>query len=76
MADESVPMLWGGFRMTASVDVDDAAADGVMYALGDWFGGYALFATAGIVSFAFARAVDTLELTHTTHSHRDNTRSP
>ncbi len=63
VADESVPMLWGGFRMTAVVDVDDVAADGVIYALGDWFGGYALYATGGIVSFAFARAVDTLELT-------------
>ncbi len=63
VADESVPMLWGGFRMTAVIVVDDVAADGVIYALGDWFGGYALFATGGIVSFAFARAVDTLELT-------------
>ena len=61
--DESVPMLWGGFRMIAAVDVDGVAADGVIFALGDWFGGYAVFATGGIVSFAFARAVDTLELT-------------
>ena len=40
--DESVPMLWGGFRMIAAVDVDGVAADGVIFALGDWFGGYAV----------------------------------
>ena len=30
--------------MTADVDDDGAADDGVVFALGDWFGGYALYA--------------------------------
>ena len=42
--DESVPLLWGGFRLTAAVEMT-AAADGVICALGDWFGGYALYAS-------------------------------
>ena len=41
--DESVPLLWGGFRMTADVDAGPATPDGVICALGDWFGGYALY---------------------------------
>jgi arylsulfatase len=62
VSDESVPLLWSGFRMTADIDAD-ASADGVVFALGDWFGGYALYAVGGFVSFTFARAVDVLELT-------------
>jgi len=61
VCDESVPLLWGGFRMTADVDAD-APATGVILALGDWFGGYALYAVDGRVHFTFARSVDTLEL--------------
>ncbi|HEY2428534.1 MAG TPA: arylsulfatase, partial [Acidimicrobiales bacterium] len=38
--DEAVPMLGGGFRITASVVVPDAHAEGVLCALGDWNGGY------------------------------------
>ena len=59
--DESVPLLWGGFRVTADVDAPDAAG-GVVFALGDRFGGYALYLVAGRVHFSFARSVDTLEL--------------
>ncbi len=40
VADESVPLLWGGFRMTAAVDTGPGTDDGVIFALGDWFGGY------------------------------------
>jgi arylsulfatase len=61
VCDESVPLLWGGFRMTAEVDAD-AGAEGVIFALGDWFGGYAMYAVDGRVHFSFARSVDTLEL--------------
>ncbi|HEY3842171.1 MAG TPA: arylsulfatase [Acidimicrobiales bacterium] len=60
--DESVPPLWGGFRLTAEIEAPGAATQGVVCALGDWFGGYALYVTDGIVRFAFARAADALEL--------------
>jgi arylsulfatase len=33
-----------------------------MCALGDWFGGYALYALAGRVHFTFARSADAIEL--------------
>ena len=62
VADESVPMLWGGFDITADIDTDRDAADGVVFALGDWFGGYALYLVGGRAHFTFARAADTLEL--------------
>ncbi len=60
--DESVPLLWGGFTITASFEPDSDAAEGVVYAMGDWFGGYALYLRAGIVHFTFARAADVLQL--------------
>ena len=59
--DESVPLLWGGFHMTAYVDLP-GGADGVVFALGDWFGGYALYALGGRLHFTFARAADAIEL--------------
>ena len=62
VADESIPLLWGGFRMTAAIDSGPGTADGVIFALGDWFGGYALYAVGGVVHFTFARAADALEL--------------
>ena len=62
VADESVPLLWGGFAMTADVEVGEDPADGVVFAIGDWFGGYALYAVTGAVHFTFARSADVLEL--------------
>ena len=62
VADESVPMLWGGFDITADIDTDGDTAGGVVFALGDWFGGYALYLVGGRPHFTFARAADTLEL--------------
>jgi arylsulfatase len=62
VTDESLPLLWGGFRMTADVETGPGVADGVIFALGDWFGGYALYVVAGVPHFTFARAVDVLEL--------------
>jgi arylsulfatase len=59
--DESVPLLWGGFRLTAAVETPEAG-DGVICALGDWFGGYALYASEGAVHFTFARSADAIEL--------------
>ncbi|HTU38732.1 MAG TPA: arylsulfatase, partial [Acidimicrobiales bacterium] len=62
VTDESVPLLWGGFRMTAGIETGPLPTDGVVLALGDWFGGYALYVTDGLVHFTFARAADALEL--------------
>ncbi|HVT42608.1 MAG TPA: arylsulfatase [Acidimicrobiales bacterium] len=62
VTDESVPLLWGGFKMTADVDVASPRAEGVVCALGDWFGGYALYLVDGRAHFSFARAEDTLDL--------------
>ncbi len=61
IADESVPLLWGGFHLTADVEVPNDAV-GVICALGDWFGGYALYALDGTVYFTFARSADAIEL--------------
>jgi arylsulfatase len=62
VTDESVPMLWGGFNIVADIDTDREGAEGVVFALGDWFGGYALYLVGGRAHFTFARATDTLEL--------------
>ncbi len=65
VTDESIPMLWGGFDMTADIDAGPEPADGVVLAIGDWFGGYALYGVQGVLHFTFARSVDTLELVAT-----------
>ena len=62
VADESVPLLWGGFDMTADIDLGPGGTDGVVYALGDWFGGYALYLVGGRAHFTFARGAGPLEL--------------
>jgi arylsulfatase len=55
-------MLFGGFRITAEV-VAAEASEGVLLALGDWNGGYALFAAGGHLAFTVSRAGELLELT-------------
>ena len=50
-------MLGVPFEITAVVDVP-AAAEGVLCALGDWNGGYALYVSAGRLGFAFSRGGD------------------
>ena len=60
--DESVPLLWGGFRMTAAIDAVGDDTHGVICAMGDWFGGYALYVLDGRVNFTFSRAGDALQL--------------
>ncbi len=62
--DESVPLLWGGFVLTADVDAIGPETEGVVCALGDWFGGYALYVVDGVVNFTFSRAADALHLEH------------
>jgi arylsulfatase len=48
--------------MVAAIDSGPGTDDGVIYALGDWFGGFALYVVAGVAHFTFARAADALEL--------------
>ncbi len=57
ICDESVPMLAGGFRLTADVDLAEDTT-GVICALGDWNGGYALYALVGELVFAISLAGD------------------
>jgi arylsulfatase len=60
--DESVPMLWGGFRITADVEVPGGEPTGVLCALGDLHGGYALFVDRGRLVFTYSRAGEILEV--------------
>ncbi len=64
--DEVIPFLVGGFRATADVDVpvDGAGggADGVLFAMGDWNGGYALFVDEGRLVFCAANPAFTTEV--------------
>jgi arylsulfatase len=60
--DESVPLLWGGFTLAAEIESFGAETEGVICAMGDWFGGYALYVVEGVPHFTFARAADALEL--------------
>ena len=60
--DESIPLLWGGFEITADIDTIGAGTEGVVCAIGDWFGGFALYLTDGSVHFTFARSADVLHL--------------
>ncbi|QKG22935.1 arylsulfatase [Actinomadura verrucosospora] len=56
--DESLPLLTGGFTLTADVDIADGGADGVVCALGDRIGGFVLHAVGGRLAFACSRAGD------------------
>jgi len=57
VVDESLPMLFGGFTLRADVTVGAGAGDeGVLCALGDWNGGFALFLKGSSLFFAYARA--------------------
>jgi arylsulfatase A-like enzyme len=60
--DESIPLLWGGFQLTAEFESDGAHTHGVICALGDRFGGYAMVINEGTVSFTVARAADALRV--------------
>jgi arylsulfatase len=55
--DDSVPRLFGGFRLTAAVDAADAP-EGVLCAFGDWTNGFAFYVRDGLLVFALNRAGD------------------
>jgi arylsulfatase A-like enzyme len=62
VCDESLPILLRGFRITAEVDAA-TSSKGVIFALGDWNGGYALFAADGHLTFTLSLAGELLEVT-------------
>ncbi len=55
--DDSIPRLFGGFRLTAAVDVPRDPA-GILCALGDWTNGFAFYVRDGRLVFALNRAGD------------------
>ena len=55
VADEALPFLAGGFMITVDAEVVEIAR-GVLCALGDWNGGFALYARGGRLSFALCPA--------------------
>ncbi|WP_436771687.1 arylsulfatase [Yinghuangia sp. YIM S09857] len=54
--EESLPPLFGGFTLTADVEVPDEGAEGVLCAFGDLTGGFVLRAADGRLSFTCSRA--------------------
>jgi len=62
IADESLPPLFAGFTITAEVTVPPEGAEGVLFALGDWNGGFALIAVDGRLVLVFSRAGELLEM--------------
>jgi arylsulfatase len=61
--DDSVPRMFGGVRITASVTVPDRDPAGVLCAMGDWTGGFALYVRDGRLVFALNRAGDPATVT-------------
>ncbi len=62
--DDSVPHLFGGFAITADVDVPAGAegAEGVLCAMGDWTSGFALYVRDGRLVYALNRAGDAVSV--------------
>jgi len=56
MIAESLPLLFGGFRFTVEVEIPEGGAEGVLFAIGNWNGGYALFLRGGRLCFTFSLA--------------------
>jgi arylsulfatase len=62
VADECLPLLMGGFRIGADVTVPASVPSGVLAALGDWNGGWALYVLDGRLAFCFSRAGEALRV--------------
>ncbi|WP_436791466.1 sulfatase-like hydrolase/transferase [Yinghuangia sp. YIM S10712] len=54
--DETLPPLFGGFTLTADIEVPEGDANGVLAALGDLTGGFVLRVADGRLSFTCSRA--------------------
>jgi len=61
--DDSVPRMFAGGRVTARVDVAGAGAEGVLCAMGDLTGGFALYVCDGRLVYACSRAGDLATVT-------------
>jgi len=61
VCDETVPLLFGGFELSVSAYVPAEPA-GVLVALGDWNGGYAMYVVDGRLRFTFAPAGDPVDV--------------
>src|SRR5204863_430405 len=58
VCDVSLPLLAGGFTISAQVEMPSGPAQGVLCALGDWTGGFALYAIDDALHFTLNRAGD------------------
>jgi arylsulfatase len=56
--DDAIPRLFGGFRMSAAVDVPETGAQGMLAAMGDWNNGFAFYVQDGELVFTLNRAGD------------------
>ncbi|HZP28048.1 MAG TPA: arylsulfatase [Acidimicrobiia bacterium] len=56
--DDSVPRMFAGVRIAADVTVPSAGGAGVLCAMGDWNGGFALYVLDGRLVYAVSRAGD------------------
>lgn len=54
VSDEAIPRLFAGGRIIADVDVCTENPEGVLFALGDWTGGFAAYVCDGILTVAVA----------------------
>ncbi|SHN43175.1 arylsulfatase [Cryptosporangium aurantiacum] len=61
ICDESLPLLMGGFRISADAEAGDDA-DGALLALGDRHGGFALYVADEHLTFTYSRAGEMLEV--------------
>jgi arylsulfatase A-like enzyme len=56
ICDESVPFLSFGFDIAVDTEVPGDGGEGVLFALGDWNGGYAMYVVEGQLHFTFCPA--------------------
>ena len=61
MSDEALPMLFGGGRLIAEVDVPEAP-EGVLFALGDWSSGICAYVAEGVLCAALALPGDAISV--------------
>lgn len=54
VSDEAIPRLFAGGRITADVDVAAENPEGVLFALGDWTGGFAAYVCDGVLTVTVA----------------------
>jgi arylsulfatase A-like enzyme len=53
ISDESIPLMAFGFRISVDVEIAAEGPEGIVFACGDWNGGYALYAINGVLRFVY-----------------------